>query len=108
MEQVVLRVEILVNRAVRQICFFGDVGDRRCVKSAAREYFFRCSHDLVTPLQLGVVADRRAPARPGFITHRSTSSSRRPTVSMNSETISSTTDAVGCTLFIEPTTWPTK
>jgi hypothetical protein len=40
MEQVILRVEILVNRAVRQICLFGDVGDRRGVKSAAREYFF--------------------------------------------------------------------
>jgi hypothetical protein len=104
MEQVALRVEILVDRAVRQICLFGDVGDRRCVKTIAREYFFRCHHDLFAPLQLVVVADRLASARPGSVAHRSTSSSSRPTASMNSETISNTTDAVGCTLFSEPTT----
>jgi hypothetical protein len=34
--------------------------------------------------------------------------SRRPTASMNSETMSSTTAPAGCTLFNEPTTWPTK
>ncbi len=107
-EQVVLRVEIPVHRAVGQLRFVGDLGDRGGVKSVAGKDFFRGGHDLVTPPHLVLCTDRRTPARAGPVSHRSTNSSRRPTTSMNSETISSTTDPAGWTLFSEPTTWPTK
>jgi hypothetical protein len=49
-----------------------------------------------------------ARAQPVNFGHFSTSPSRRPMVSMNSSTMSSTTERVGRTRSSEPTTWPTK
>lgn len=107
-EQGVLRVEILVDRPEGQPRFTRHVGNCRTVKTVARKHFLGRRHDVVAPPRLLLVADDRPAGRARIVGHRSTKSSRRPIVSMNSETISSTTEAVGCTLFIDPTTWPTK
>src|ERR1700757_432734 len=105
-EQLVLRVEVPVDRAVGEASLLGDVGDGRVVKTLAREHLFGRRHDFVAPLRLVLGTDRATPA--GRAAHLSTRSSSRPMVSMNSSTMSSTTERVGRTRSSEPTTCPTK
>src|ERR1700757_5122735 len=92
-EQLVLRVEVPIDRAVREAGLLGDVGDRGRVKTPAREHIFGGGHDLATPGRLVLVTDRAAPA--GRAGQLSTSLSSPPAVSMNSSTLSSTTQRAG-------------
>src|ERR1700752_4933114 len=101
-EQLVLRVEVPIDRAIRETCLLRDVGDRRRVKTLVREHFLGSCHDLVTPLRLVLLTDRTAPS--SRAAHLSTKFSSRPTVSMNSSTMSSPTERVGRTRSSEPTT----
>jgi len=87
----------------------------QCGRSSWREKplhaktFLAAAMISTAPFRLVFFADRTAPAGARAVGHWSTTSLRRPTASMNSVTMSNTTTAaVGCTLFIEPTTWPTK
>src|ERR1700751_2045452 len=85
-EQVVLRVEIPVDRPVGQLSFFGDIGDRGVVKTVAGKDFLGRGDDLVTPLRLLLVASRGAPAGGGCGGTGSAKYARRPRVSIGAET----------------------
>src|SRR6516165_5307627 len=101
-EQLVLRVEVPIDRAVREAGLLGDVSDRRGMKTPAREHFFGSGHDFAPPRRLVLVTDRATPA--GRAGQLSTRLSSRPMVSMNSSTMSSTTERAGLTRSSEPTT----
>jgi hypothetical protein len=79
-EQDVLRVEILVDRAEGQTCFYSNIGNRRSMKTIAGEHFLCRHHDLVTRLLL--VTDRGGPSRVGVICHRPTTSSKHRGVAL--------------------------
>lgn len=91
------------------LCAVGGERNRKVgAQSALLDSHQRMEQLILRVEILVLVTDHAAPTGDGAATHRSTSSLRCPTVSMNSETMSSTTDRAGLTLFSEPTTWPTK
>src|SRR3984893_15484462 len=77
-EQVVLRVEIPVDRPVGQLRLFGDISDRGVVKTVAGKDFLGRGDDLVTPLRLLLLAGRGAPAGAGAVSHDSVLPGTRP------------------------------
>jgi hypothetical protein len=79
-EQRVLRVELLEDRGDRQSRLVGYVGDRRVLKTIARNDFLGRRHDLVTPLRFLPV-----------VYHGSTSSSKDPAALIVSAALRPTT-----------------
>jgi hypothetical protein len=93
------------DRAVGETGLLSDVRDGGGVKTLAREHFLGSRHNLVAPLRLVLGTDGAASPSAG---HLSTNPSSCPMVSMNSSTMSSTTERAGRTRSREPTTCPTK
>ncbi|COX89925.1 Uncharacterised protein [Mycobacterium tuberculosis] len=106
-EQVVLGVEVPVDQPVRQAGLLGDVCDGGGMKTLVSKHYFGRGQDLVAPLRLVLIADRSAPPR-ASAAHLCTNPCSCPTVSMNSSTMSSTTERADRTRSSEPTTCPTK